>query len=123
MKEINFLRTRHSRLDSTTLTFVDISSPDYDASQHADVDYKTAMGSMHAVLSDGSVVTGVPVFRLAYEAVGLGWVYAMTKLPIVGWLADRVYDLWARWRLRMTGRPDLETIMEMRRERVEKGCK
>lgn len=28
------------------------------------------------------------VFRRLYEAVGLGWVYAITRLPLVGRLAD-----------------------------------
>lgn len=123
MKEINFLRARQERLKCSKLCFVDISSGDYEASQHGGVDYETAMGSMHAVLRDGTVVTGVGVFRLAYEAVGLGWVYAVTKIPGVGWVADRVYDVWARWRLRLTGRPELGVIMETRRDRVEKGCK
>ena len=28
------------------------------------------------------------VFRRLYEAVGLGWVYAVTKLPLIGQAAE-----------------------------------
>ncbi len=28
------------------------------------------------------------VFRRLYEAVGLGWVYAITRLPLIGRVAD-----------------------------------
>jgi hypothetical protein len=38
-----------------------------------------AMDRIHAILPDGTVVTDVEVFRRLYEAVGLGWVYAVTK--------------------------------------------
>lgn len=81
------------------------------------------MGVIHAITADGRVVTGVPVFRLAYEGVGLGWVYAITKLKGVGWVASKVYDFWAERRLAWTGRADMDTIMDMRRDKVEQGCK
>lgn len=32
--------------------------------------------------------------RTLYEAVGLGWVYAVTSNPVVGRLADAAYELW-----------------------------
>lgn len=34
------------------------------------------------------MVTNIEVFRRLYEAVGLGWVYAITK-----WCADRAYQV------------------------------
>ena len=39
-----------------------------------------AMKRIHAIVAaDGRVVTGVEVFRLLYESVGLGFIYAITK--------------------------------------------
>jgi predicted DCC family thiol-disulfide oxidoreductase YuxK len=58
-------------------------------------------------LPNGNVVVGVEVFRQTYEAIGLGWVFGLTNLPVIGGIADRVYDVWAENRLRWTGRPDL----------------
>jgi hypothetical protein len=39
-----------------------------------------AMATIHGITYPSRrVVTGVEVFRLTYEAVGLGWVYAITR--------------------------------------------
>jgi hypothetical protein len=37
------------------------------------------MERIHAILPDGTIVKDIEVFRRLYEAVGLGWVYAVTK--------------------------------------------
>jgi len=42
------------------------------------------MKYIHAVLPNGEVVKGVEVFRRIYEVIGLGWVYAATKIPLIG---------------------------------------
>lgn len=47
------------------------------------------MGNIHAILPDGKVVTNVEVFRRLYEAVGLGWVYAITKVQPFGYIIDK----------------------------------
>ena len=41
-----------------------------------------AMRRIHAITADGRIVSGVEVFRLLYQAVGLGWVYAITRCGI-----------------------------------------
>ncbi len=51
----------------------------------------TGMKRIHAVLPDGKVVEGVEVFRRVYDVIGLGWVYAATKLPVVGTVVDKAY--------------------------------
>ena len=61
------------------------------------------------------VVKDVEVFRRAYELVGLGWVYAITRIPSVLKAANAVYDVWARYRLPLTGRPDLEAVLAEKR--------
>jgi DCC1-like thiol-disulfide oxidoreductase len=66
---------------------------------------------MHA---QAQVLKGVAVFRRVYQEIGLGWIYAATAWPIVGTLVDRIYDVWARLRLRITGRPDLAQLVTER---------
>merc|ERR1712098_929040 len=35
--------------------------------------------------------------------------------PRVAWLAEHVYDVWAAWRMKITGREELEVIFRKRR--------
>ena len=77
------------------------------------------MGRIHAVLPDGTIVKNVEVFRRVYEVLGMGWIYAITKLPVIGFIADTLYGIWASWRLKLTGRPDLATIEH---DRTQKLC-
>jgi hypothetical protein len=37
------------------------------------------MRKIHAITASGQIVVGVEVFRLLYEAVGLGYLYAIIK--------------------------------------------
>lgn len=54
---------------------------------------KQAMERIHAITADGTVLTDVEVFRRLYEAVGLGWVYAVTKIEPIGRAADALYSV------------------------------
>ena len=40
------------------------------------------------------MITGVEVFERAYAAVGMGWVYAFTRVPALLNAANAVYDVW-----------------------------
>ncbi|CAD7701381.1 unnamed protein product [Ostreobium quekettii] len=113
MKEVAMLMSRDD--GKGKIDFVDICSPSYDAAENGGVTFETAMRRIHGVLPDGSVVSNVEVFRRCYEAVGLGWLYEFTKYYPFGPMANAVYELWAANRLRVTGRPDLATILEERR--------
>eukprot|EP00850_Spirogloea_muscicola_P018783 SM000176S03114 [mRNA] locus=s176:77550:79505:+ [translate_table: standard] len=117
MREVNMLRGRNEGYK--TIAFVDIASDDYRAEDNAGIGFEEAMGRIHAVLKDGTVVTNVEAFRKLYEAVGLGWVYAITKVEPLASIADKVYDVWARYRLPITGRPPLAQILEDRRTRKQ----
>ena len=46
---------------------VDIADDDYASGVHGGVDFETAMGWIHAVLPDGTVIKNVEVFRRVYE--------------------------------------------------------
>ena len=62
------------------------------------------MARIHGVLPDGTVIEGVEVFRRAYAAVGLGWLIAPTRWPGCRRLTDLAHRIFARNRLRWTGR-------------------
>ncbi|KAF7012049.1 hypothetical protein CFC21_026283 [Triticum aestivum] len=125
MREVNMLRERNKSYGA--INFVDISSKDYSPKDNQDLDYETAMGRIHAILSDGTIVTDVEAFRRLYEEVGLGWVYAVTKYEPVATIANAVYGVWAKYRMEVTGRPPLEEIFAARRQAGEckddKACK
>ncbi|NBD16631.1 MAG: DUF393 domain-containing protein [Cyanobacteria bacterium] len=115
LREVNFLQKRDG--GRGLVKFVDIADENYQPEENGGVDFETAMGRIHGVLPDGTVVKDIEVFRRVYEALGMGWVYAVTKLPILGAIADWIYGLWADRRLALTGRPDLQTIVAEKQQR------
>ena len=117
VREVNFLQKRDA--DRNRVLFVDIAADDYNPDHHGGVDFATAMGRIHAILPDGTLLKNVAVFRHVYEILGMGWVYAATQWPLIGPLVDRIYGLWADWRLALTGRPDLATILAEREQRLQ----
>ncbi|MGB3207723.1 MAG: DUF393 domain-containing protein [Crinalium sp.] len=117
MREVNFLQKRDA--GKGLVAFVDIADSSYAPEMNGDIDYETAMGRIHAVLPDGTVIKNVEVFRRVYEILGMGWIYAATKLPIIGAIIDKLYEIWADWRLALTGRPNLTTIVANRQQGIE----
>jgi predicted DCC family thiol-disulfide oxidoreductase YuxK len=92
------------RLDrQRQLEFCDFSTQEYDAasSGFAAADLATVI---HARWSDGSVITGVEVFRAMWEAVGLRFLARLSRLSVVEPLVLNAYAWFARNRLRLTGR-------------------
>lgn len=85
------------------IQFEDISEASFDPGVYG-LDAATVMARIHGVLPDGTVIEGVEVFRRAYAAVGLGWLVAPTRWPGLNRLADFAYGVFARNRLRWTGR-------------------
>jgi len=79
------------------LRFVDIAAPDFDATAHG-----TTLAAMdaelHGLCADGSMLRGVEVLRLAYDAVGLGWVMRPTGWTPLRPLFDAGYRVFARHR-------------------------
>ncbi|MBD2096474.1 DUF393 domain-containing protein [Trichocoleus sp. FACHB-591] len=117
LREVNFLAKRDA--GRGLVAFVDIAKDDYDPKANGGVDFAAAMGRIHAVLADGTVIKNVEVFRRVYEILGMGWIYAATKWPVIGPIVDRLYDFWADRRLALTGRPHLAAIAAERQQRLE----
>jgi predicted DCC family thiol-disulfide oxidoreductase YuxK len=84
------------------LLFEDISKPEFDATRYG-ITHEEVMGVMHGVFPDGRIVRKVEAFRQAYRAVGLGWLVAPTGWPVIRWLFDGLYALFARYRVSIGG--------------------
>ena len=95
-KEINFIRKRdrHGRLKLT-----DISAPDFNPlSTGKSLD--DLMREIHGRYSDGTVITGVEVFRQIYQRIGWGAFVVPTRWIGVRWMMDRMYNNFASLRYR-----------------------
>ena len=99
-REISMLR----RLDQRQrIRFTDIASPRFDAAQLGSTRAEL-MRRIHARLPDGTMIEGVEVFRRLYAAVGFGTLVRLTRVPGIVQLLDVGYALFAKHRLRLTGR-------------------
>lgn len=100
VREINMLR----RLDRAgRIRFTDITDPAFDPASTGRT-FEQLMDRIHARLADGTIIEGVEVFRRLYTAVGFGPIVAITRLPGLSWLLDQGYRLFAKNRLKLTGR-------------------
>ena len=59
------------------------------------------LSSLHGRTADGQLVAGVATLRLAYRAVGLGWLVAPTAWPLLRGPSERAYLWFARHRFAM----------------------
>ena len=115
LREVNFLRQKDN--GQGLVAFADIAADDYSPDDNGGVDFATAMNRIHAVKADGTVIQNVEVFRQVYDVLGIGWIYAPTRWPVLGPLVDWAYGVWANWRLAVTGRSSLKTILAEREAR------
>ncbi|BEV35858.1 DUF393 domain-containing protein [Synechococcus sp. M16CYN] len=111
MREVRFLQSRDR---DQRIAFVNIDSPDYTPSTYANISYRVAMGRIHALTANGEVLRDMAVFREAYLLIGLGWLYAPTRWPLIKPLADIIYAFWASRRLQWTGRDNIDTLCKDR---------
>ena len=116
LREVNFLKKKDN--GRGLVAFTDIAADDYNPAQNGGVSFADAMERIHAVLPDGTVIQNVEVFRRVYETLGMGWVYAATKWPVIGPMVDAAYGVWADLRLKVTGRGDLATVIAEREQRL-----
>ncbi len=105
VREIRMLRRldRHGRI-----RFTDIAAPGFDA-EALGTTHAALMDEIHGRLPDGTWIRGVEVFRQLYAAVGLGPAVALTRLPGVRDALDVSYRLFAKNRLKLTGRCTTES--------------
>ena len=100
IREINLLRwmDRHHRIK-----FTDIASKDFRAESYGKT-MKDFMDEIQGRLPSGEWIVGVEVFRRLYGAVGFRRLLWTTRLPLVSHFLEASYMLFAKNRLRLTGR-------------------
>ena len=99
-----------SRNQKGYLSFIDINTSDFYLDLKYGITYKQAMEKIHALKSDGSVIKDIKVFKEAYTLIGLGWIYAPTKIPIFDKFIEFIYWVWARYRLKLTSRSSIKKL-------------
>ena len=107
LRETNFLKGKDSL---NQIEFVDINSKDYDQSLFYDISYLKAMSNLHGIKENGLIIKGLDVLAYSYELVGLGWVYYPLKVRFLSPILRLVYRFWAKYRLQITGRSNIEKL-------------
>jgi predicted DCC family thiol-disulfide oxidoreductase YuxK len=100
LREIKMLRWMDRR---ENIRFTDIADPAFRPSDYGKT-MQEFMSEIQGKLPDGSWIIGVEVFRRLYAAVGLGPLVTLTRLPGVSHGLDLSYRVFAKNRLRLTGR-------------------
>lgn len=100
VREINMLRRwdQHHRI-----RFTDIDASGFSAVALGKT-YEDLMSRIQGRLPDGTWIEGVEVFRQLYSAVGFGPVVWVTRWPVISHIMTLGYTIFARNRLRLTGR-------------------
>lgn len=96
------------------ITFTDLEDAQYDPAQNAGVGYKEAMERITAVTADGEIVQGLEVFARCYAEVGLGWMFGVTRVPILGAVLAKAYEAFAVVRTLLTRGRSIDALVEER---------
>ena len=107
LRETNFLKKRDIL---NQIKFVDINSKDYDKTLFDNISYSEAMSNLHGIIENGEIIRGLDVLAYSYELIGLGWGYAPLKVKFLSPVLRLVYRYWAKYRLRITGRSNIEKL-------------
>tara|TARA_A100001388_G_scaffold264854_1_gene236504 strand:+ start:389 stop:781 length:393 start_codon:yes stop_codon:yes gene_type:complete len=114
LRETNFLKKRDI---SNQIAFVDINSKDYNQSFFNNISYSEAMSNLHGIMENGETIKGLDVLAYSYELIGLGWVYYPLKIKFLSPILRLFYRYWAKYRLQITGRSNIEKLCTSKCER------
>jgi predicted DCC family thiol-disulfide oxidoreductase YuxK len=119
--EIDWLARRDERLNNPRpkLKMTDLESPDYDPNDKSNggIDYETGMAAIYDIKPDGTVLRGIPVFQVAYEQVGLGWLWKISQVPAARKVLDVGYELFAKYRTRITRGSSLDELVRLHEDK------
>ena len=107
LRETRFLKKKDS---SNKINFIDINNDSYNPSLYKDISYMEAMSNLHGILENGDIIKGLDVLAYSYELIGLGWVYYPLKIEFLAPLLRLFYQYWAKYRLKITGRSNIEKL-------------
>ena len=97
------MRTLDARDRDGRIHFTDIDAPEFDPAT-VGKSREDLMARIHARLPDGTWLESVEVFRQLYTRLGFGFLVRLSRLPGIAQLLDWGYRVFARNRLRLTGR-------------------
>ena len=99
-REIDLMKIFNRR---ERLQFIDFSTTSYRPTAHG-LNQCDLGRVIHARWSDGTLISGVEVFRETWEAIGLGFLARITRRPIINKWLVKAYAWFARNRLWLTKR-------------------
>lgn len=94
-REVDWLKRRDR---NGRLATIDIAAPGFDPAPLG-LSAERVVARLHGIDADGRVVEGMAAMRGAWRAVGLGWLIAPTGWPLLRWLFDGMYRVFARYRV------------------------
>lgn len=100
VREIKLLRWMDRK---HRIRFSDIAEAGFDPAAYGK-SMQEFMDEIQGRLPDGSWIVGVEVFRRLYSAVGFGPIVWMTRVPGISHGLELGYRIFAKNRLRLTGR-------------------
>ena len=95
-----------SRAGHEKIFFENIVAPEFTPQRNANISKKDAMATIHVIKVDGSIVKGMEALELLYGQVGLGWVFALSRLPLLGQAAELIYKFISKNRMSIGGGMD-----------------
>tara|TARA_B100001758_G_C17979183_1_gene387247 strand:+ start:205 stop:597 length:393 start_codon:yes stop_codon:yes gene_type:complete len=107
LRETNFLKSKD---ELNKIDFVDINNINYNPILFKDISYAEAMSNLHGILENGNIIKGLDVLAYSYELIGLGWVYYPLKIEFLAPVLRLIYKYWAKYRLKITGRSNIEKL-------------
>lgn len=107
LRETNFLKSKD---ELNKIDFVDINNVNYNPILFKDITYAEAMSNLHGILENGNIIKGLDVLAYSYELIGLGWVYYPLKIEFLAPVLRLFYKYWAKYRLKITGRSNIEKL-------------
>jgi len=100
-REITHLQRHNTK---QLVHFIDISTQNYQKESYANIDYNMAMKAIHAIDASGNVLKGPAAFQQLYIRCGYPMLSLLYGLPILHAFFSRIYYLFAKYRLQITGR-------------------
>jgi len=99
-REINFLRKITPK---DKVSYKDISEDNFKEDEHGKSCSKL-MAEIHAKTSKGEWLIGMEAFRAVYSYTPYSFIFNLTNLPILKQCFDFAYKIFAKNRLKLTGR-------------------
>ena len=107
LRETSFLRNKDV---SNKINFVDINNDNYNPLLYKNISYEAAMSNLHGILENGYIIQGLDVLAYSYKLIGLAWVYYPLKIVFLAPFLRLIYQYWAKYRLKITGRSNIEKL-------------